>query len=180
MYEGSIDPGETSTSPLDTASISTPERLTAVLVPAIASFSGFPCTWMPRTRAVAPRGMIATSSPDLTPPDMRVPVTTVPNPFIVKTRSIGRRKIPDRRAPLDGGGHLVQRCDKRIDPQALHRRDADDRAALEKRPPGEVAHLLGDQVDHLGLDHVDLRYDHQPRADPQEASGFAYAPGSGA
>ena len=37
---------------------------------------------------------MATASATLTRPEMAVPVTTVPKPLMVKTRSMGRRKIP--------------------------------------------------------------------------------------
>ena len=47
-----------------------------------------------RTRATRPLGKISTWSSTRIDPSVSVPVITVPNPFIVKTRSTGNRKRP--------------------------------------------------------------------------------------
>ena len=49
----------------------------------------------PRIRTSRPPGTTSISSPTLSEPSTRVPVTTVPNPLIVKTRSIGNRGRPE-------------------------------------------------------------------------------------
>ena len=87
-------PGGASTSPRATSSFSTPVTLTATRPPGDAASTFRPCCWRPRTRTVRPRGTISSSSPTDKTPSTRVPVTTVPNPLIVKARSMGSRGRP--------------------------------------------------------------------------------------
>ncbi len=63
-------------------------------VPATARVALSPWTCSPRTRARRPAGRISSSSPTSRAPATSVPVATVPKPFIVKTRSTGRRSSP--------------------------------------------------------------------------------------
>src|SRR6266850_3612255 len=71
---------------------SIPARFTAVRCPGVARSTCFPPDCTPRTRSRSPLGNNSTSSPVLTLPEISVPVTTEPNPFIAKARSIGSRK----------------------------------------------------------------------------------------
>ncbi len=68
-------------------------------VPADERSTGPPWTCSPRTFAIVPPGRIATSSPVATVPPITVPVTTVPNPFIEKERSTGRRNRSEESFP---------------------------------------------------------------------------------
>ena len=86
-------PGRESTSPRSIAARSTPWRFTAARWPATAVATDWPWVWIPRTLAWSPWGYTSTRSSSVTWPAATVPVTTVPNPRIVKTRSIGRRKV---------------------------------------------------------------------------------------
>jgi hypothetical protein len=81
--------GGESTSPRATSVLSTPVRFTATLVPGGALWTLWLCLWRPRTRTRRPRGTTSSSSPTVRVPSARVPVTTVPNPLIVNTRSTG-------------------------------------------------------------------------------------------
>ncbi len=54
---------------------------------------------MPRTFPSLNEGNNWTVSPTERLPETRVPVTTVPNPFMTKTRSIGRRRSPSEALP---------------------------------------------------------------------------------
>ena len=81
---------------------SAPVRLTATRCPARASDRPSPCTCRPRTFTTRPDGCNRSSSSTLSRPTMSVPVTTVPKPFMEKTRSIGSRGGPSHgRAPAD-------------------------------------------------------------------------------
>ncbi len=94
-------PGWATTSPRWSAARSSPWRLMAVRCPAPALCCASLCTWMPRTLAWMRWGRTSTVSPTVTCPDTRVPVTTLPNPFMVKTRSTGIRNNPlSPRSPI--------------------------------------------------------------------------------
>ena len=75
-----------------TASRSTPTSATAARSPATMRSTDSPCLCNPRTRAVAPSGMIRTVASTDRVPDHTVPVTTVPVPRTVNARSTGKRK----------------------------------------------------------------------------------------
>ena len=85
-------PGAARTIPRFSAECSIPARFTAVRWPGVARSTDFPPDCTPRTRSRSPRGSNSTSSPGATLPEIRVPVTTEPNPFIANARSIGSRK----------------------------------------------------------------------------------------
>ena len=65
--------------------------LSATRCPALAFSTAAECTCTPRTRPARPDGSTSTGSSRFTSPDHSVPVTTVPAPAIVNTRSTGRR-----------------------------------------------------------------------------------------
>ena len=88
-------------SPRATSSRPTPTRLTATRCPAGARSAGWSWTWTPRTRARRPAGSTVSSSPRAIAPDHSVPVTTVPAPLTVNTRSTCRRAPPPS-APRPG------------------------------------------------------------------------------
>ena len=87
-------PGRATTWPRRTWSGCTPVRLIASRLPGTPTSSAFLCVCSPRMRVRNSPGTISTSSPTLNWPLLRVPVTTVPKPEILKTRSIGRRGWP--------------------------------------------------------------------------------------
>ena len=62
--------------------------------PATARWTAWLCDWMPRTFVLIPFGRTSTSCSVLMAPESRVPVMTVPKPFMVNTRSMGRRRMP--------------------------------------------------------------------------------------
>src|SRR5439155_25730597 len=71
------------------------------------------CTWTRRTRTSAASGSSSSTSPVLTRPRHSVPVTTVPKPSTVNTRSIGSRiasaRSEEHTSELQSRGHLVCR-----------------------------------------------------------------------
>ena len=75
-------------------------------------------------------------------PDTSVPVTTVPNPRSVKTRSIGRRGGPSSgRARRTRAASNASARVSRIEPGAGHRRYRHDRRIFEKRPGDELTRI---------------------------------------
>ena len=84
--------GGVSIMPRASSAVSTPARFSAVRCPAMACSAAAPCTCTPRTRTRLPAGWTCSSCSLWTVPEISVPVTTVPKPFMVKTRSMGRRK----------------------------------------------------------------------------------------
>ncbi len=91
VVEAFSDPGATSQHPRSTSSRSTPCSATAVRWPASAASTVAPCTCTRRTRTVRPSGSSSSVSPIAMRPRHSVPVTTVPKPSTVNTRSTGRR-----------------------------------------------------------------------------------------
>ena len=91
---GTSHPGRVSTSPRFNWSIATPTRLAATRLP--GSTVSRRALWVcsPRSRDFKPAGTISTSWPTESEPSISVPVTTVPEPAMVKTRSMGRRGRP--------------------------------------------------------------------------------------
>ena len=87
-------PTAASTSPRDSSLFSTPVRLAATRLPGPAFSTLSLWRWSPRMRTGRVPGTISISSPTLIDPSTRVPVTTVPNPLMRKTRSMGRRGRP--------------------------------------------------------------------------------------
>ena len=85
-------PGAARKSPGRTSSVDTAFRLRATRCPASARSTGSPCTCTLRTRVRRPEGSTSTSSPVRADPLHRVPVTTVPAPLMLNTRSTGRRR----------------------------------------------------------------------------------------
>ncbi|CUI81837.1 Uncharacterised protein [Achromobacter xylosoxidans] len=90
-------------SPRVIALLSIPARFRAQRWPAAPVSLGWFCAWMPRTRTRVPAGIrrrSASSSPARARPPCAVPVTTVPWPASVKTRSTANRNRPaPSRAP---------------------------------------------------------------------------------
>ena len=91
---------------------------------------------------------------------MSVPVTTVPKPFTVKTRSTGSRAVrssalagTERRQLAERGAELGQA-------RARLRGDGDDRAAGQEGPVEEARHVVAHQLEPVGLDHVGLGQRH--------------------
>ena len=117
---------------------------------------------MPRTRAARSSGNTTTSSPTATAPPSNVPVTTVPKPFTVNTRSIGKRNTP---VCARGGERLVDRAAQRgaqlVEALAGRRRHRHDRRALEERPADRGAHVGGHHREPIVVDEIALgQHDH--------------------
>ena len=81
----------TTTEPRPTAPLSSPGKASAVRLPGSAVRLCSPCTSMLLTRDVSPPGSTRTTSPTATEPLHVDPVTTVPAPETLKTRSTGSR-----------------------------------------------------------------------------------------
>ena len=90
---------------------SVPAKFSAVRCPAVAVSADRPCTSMPRTRARWRCGKISISDSLLTAPATSVPVTTVPKPFMVNTRSMGSRKYAEESF---AGTSLATRASSRL------------------------------------------------------------------
>ena len=86
--------GALATSPRRRSLLSMPVMFTAVRVPGDARSTESRCDCRPRTRPRRPPGITSISIPARSSPSISVPVTTVPKPPIVNTRSIGRRGRP--------------------------------------------------------------------------------------
>ncbi len=101
----------TTVAPRAIARRSAPVSATAVRSPARASATSRPCTWSDRIRASGPFGRTWTRSPCASVPDQSVPVTTVPVPCRVKTRSTGSRATSTalRRLPRRAATRSVSR-----------------------------------------------------------------------
>src|SRR2546421_598283 len=136
-------PGSVTTSPRRIASGSTPTRLSAVRLPGSISLRRRWWDWIPRMRARTALGSTSISWSSARPPPVRVPVTTVPEPFIEKTRSTQRR---GRRLPALVGRHHedggVDGADPRqhVADEPLVTRDVDDPHLPARRQlePGEA------------------------------------------
>ena len=91
--------GAASTSPRSRSLLSAPMRFAATRLPGPTSstFSLWRCS--PRMRTILPPGTTSISSPTLIDPSASVPVTTVPKPLMVNTRSIGSRARPESARP---------------------------------------------------------------------------------
>ena len=87
--------GSARMSPRMRSFLSTPIRLAATRLPGptFSTFSLWRCS--PRTRTKRPPGTTSISSPTPIEPSTSVPVTTVPKPLIVNTRSTGSRGRPE-------------------------------------------------------------------------------------
>ena len=111
-----------------------------------------PCTCRPRTLTRGAARQHHQLLSFASAPDTSVPVTTVPNPFIENTRSIGSRAGPSaRRAGTDAAidASVVRqrrRARRRSSPTPRHRRVG------EKRSRHELAHLEARQLQRLGVD----------------------------
>ena len=102
-------PAMASVMPRARSSVETPARFSAVRCPAMAASAGEPCTCTPRTRTRLPAGKTSISSSLRIVPATRVPVTTVPKPFMVKTRSIGRRASAAESFAVTSRGEMGER-----------------------------------------------------------------------
>ena len=90
----SNQPGTVNTIPRRKSPTSRPVKLTATRLPGATLSCFLLCICKPRTRLLRPPGWISTSWPTPKRPSISVPVTTVPKPLILNTRSIGRRGLP--------------------------------------------------------------------------------------
>ena len=68
-----------------------PDKFTATLVPGIASSTLEPCVCNPRILERLPEFTISTCCPTTKGPSLKFPVTIVPNPSMLKVRSIDSR-----------------------------------------------------------------------------------------
>ncbi len=91
---GASAPVLVSTSPRFNCEVATPVRLAATRLPGVAVSTRVLCVCRPRTRDFKPEGTISTSCPTRSEPSINVPVTTVPEPAMVKTRSMRSRGLP--------------------------------------------------------------------------------------
>ena len=128
-----------STSPRPSRSRSTPTRFAATRDTGHARSSLCLCVCRERIRARAPAGSSSTSSPTPRQSPVSVPVTTVPAPLIVNTRSMCRRA----RASVGRSGaveHRVERRRQRVDAFAglrgHRRRSARRRGRCRRRVRG--------------------------------------------
>ena len=91
-------------SPRDTSSLvkSGPAMFNAQRSPASPDLESLFCAWIARTRTSIPWGVSIKRSPTAACPAYTVPVTTKPDPVMVKARSMARRKLPalERRSTL--------------------------------------------------------------------------------
>src|SRR5213082_3425003 len=92
---GSMAPGRARIDPRASSFFSTPLRFAATRFPGPTESTFWLCRCKPRIRTTRPPGTTSISSPTLIGPSTSVPVTTVPKPLIVNTRSIGRRGRPE-------------------------------------------------------------------------------------
>ena len=99
-----------------------------------------------------------------------MPVTTVPNPFIVNARSIGRRGAPStgRRAVSAATATRAWRKDSSPCPRAC--RDGDDWCVGERSALQEVRHLEAHEVDGLVVDQVVLGERDDTAGDAEQAA----------
>ena len=140
-------PGRVTTSPRARALFSTPAMLTARRAPGVPSVTL--CLWVcrPRMRPRCPPGWISTSCPTRRVPCCKVPVTTVPKPVIVKTRSMGRRGRPMSRSSSRRCAHSTRyraRARMSDSPAPVTAEQGDDRRAAQ----GGGAQPLGDLLAH--------------------------------
>ena len=91
---GFNQPGLVRTLPRCNWDVVTPTRLADTLLPGPTLSTRALCVCKPRNRVFKPTGAISTSCPTEREPSINVPVTTVPAPAIVKTRSISKRGRP--------------------------------------------------------------------------------------
>ena len=169
---------------------STPGSARATRWPASARSTGRSCTWTLRTRTSTPAGSARSSSPSPIDPDQRVPVTTVPIPLSVNTRStysrVGRSggrcstrsatsesaarrsSRPSPTAPLvsttvasgTSSLRLLERQLARLLVHRVHLRERDD-AVLDPQQPDD-RQVLG-RLGPRSFAHVD---DEQEEVDP--------------
>ncbi len=125
---------------------------------------------MPRTFVRIPLGRISTSWSVLIVPESRVPVMTVPKPFMVKTRSMGRRRMP-----FDDLGDTSFESfasswtsSGRFSP--VFGRDRDDGGLFEEGAFDERADIVLHQREPVLVHHVHLGQDDQAFFDLQEVA----------
>ncbi|CAJ6204410.1 Uncharacterised protein [Burkholderia pseudomallei] len=96
-------------SPRASAALSMPARFSAHRSPAWPTSVARFCAWMLRTRTVSPVRATASESPVRTRPATAVPVTTVPCPASVNTRSTASRNRPSSRRARQASA-VSRRC----------------------------------------------------------------------
>ena len=94
MVVGTNQPGVVSKSPRFICEVAMPLRLAATRLPGLAVSIGALWLCSPRKRDFRPAGTISISCPRESEPSINVPVTTVPEPAMVNTRSIGSLGLP--------------------------------------------------------------------------------------
>ena len=149
-------PGVASVAPRGIAARSTPTRLAATRWPACARSTGSSCTSTERTRTSPPPGATTSRSPAAIVPDQSVPVTTVPIPWSVNARSIGRRAAPVGGARLDRRRGRVERPAQLVEAGARARRGLDHRGACERRPREQLLDVGAGELRGLAVDEVAL------------------------
>ena len=103
-------------------------------------------------------------------PDTRVPVTTVPNPFIVNARSIGRRGAPSTGRRAAWRRHGDEGMAQGLEPLSRACRDGDDWCVGERSALQEVRHLEAHEVDGLVVDQVVLGERDDTAGDAEQAA----------
>ena len=91
-------------------------------------------------------------------PDQSVPVTTVPIPLRVKTRSTGSRATPSSRcaAPAGAAGGFFQHTQQQRHALAGLGADADDGCVFVRRAAQKIFDVGLNQLEHLLVDEVGL------------------------
>ncbi len=155
---GPRTPGEQAVPPAAARRRARPPGRSATRSPAPARSRTSPCTCTPRTRTEAPLGRAVSSSPGRTSPQCAVPVTTVPDPAIVNTRSTAiRNGRCGSSLALDAARARQHRVAHGSDPAAPEHRARDHRGAGE-RPPFQVAlDLVPAHLEQLPLHEIRLR-----------------------
>ena len=125
-----------------------------------------------RARAnVCRAGYSSTSSSAFTAPEISVPVTTVPNPFIAKERSIGSRKC--RVASFAGTASARARSSflQRVQTRAAPRAHRHHRRTFQKRSAHEFLDFQPHQSQYVGIHQIGFRNgDDSPRDSQQTAN----------
>ena len=157
-------PGSTSASPRASSDRSIPGSETATRCPASARSTGRSCTCTVRTRTSSPSGSTRSASPSPIDPDHSVPVTTVPIPRSVKTRSIQSRValVDGARSTASAARASAARSSSRPAPVfAL--------TATDLRLGHELPRLLERELERLRVHRVGLRDRDHAGADPEQA-----------
>ena len=99
-----------------------------------------------------------------------MPVTTVPKPLTVKTRSMGRRKWPAAFFSGTACGDARQLFAQLVEARAGGGADGDDGRAFQERAGHELLHFEAHQSEHVGVHQVRLGQRDDAARDPQQAA----------